>query len=83
MGRGCCYCRDATLRLRPNIFLHFSVRSLVGVSWHGMSLFGECLMEHQLGFTQPHSQSVLQVSDVEPALQHYGIGDAWDFSNFL
>jgi len=83
MGRGCCYCRDSALRLRPNIFLHFSVRSLVGVSWHGMSLFRERLMEHQWGFTQPHSQSLLQIAAVEPALQYHGIGDAWDFSNLL
>ena len=83
MGRGCCHCGDAALRLRRNLFPHFSVRSLVVLSLHGMRLFRERLMEHQRGFTQPDSQSVLQAADFEPALQHYGIGDAWDFSNFL
>src|SRR5262249_36388664 len=55
VGRGCCCGGDAALRLCRNIFLHFSVCPLVAVSWHGMSLFRECLMEHQRGFTQPHS----------------------------
>lgn len=83
MGRGCCYCGHTALQLRPNIFLHFSLCPVVGVSLHGVSLFRERLMEHQRNFTQPHSQSVLQVPDFEPALQRHGIGDAWDFSNLL
>lgn len=55
---------------------------MVDVSLYRLSLFRERLMEHQKGRT-PHLESVLQVSVIEPVLQHHGIGDSWDFSNLL
>lgn len=67
----------------PTSFLfHFSACPMVDVSLYRLSLFRERLMEHQKGRT-PHLESVLQVSVIEPVLQHHGIGDSWDFSNLL